>query len=357
MSCREIEAKFADIANSVLKRHHVRDGINLIGKPLMKDQVSLDQMKIFVAIGETRTYTEAAAVLGVPISKVSRAIKDIEAASHLRLVGRIDKSVHLTETGQAYLASCRRVLAAVHASSDVLLSHRSNVEGTLRVGIPSVFARSVLVPLLPQFRRQYPRLRLELLLYTSSWDRLPTAEHDLLIKVKTPNESSRETRVHLKPFPPIRQGLFASPAYLASSEPIESLESMREHKSIGYSAHAELNVWEGSQRGRQVRVDPSFDIIVGDAEMQLGMALVGLGVALLPLWLAHASVVSEKLIRVVPEFEGDPVRFNVLHNGRSRIAAKERAFLEFLDSVIAKPSDPRVQGQAPESFFLLRATD
>ena len=218
---------------------------------------------------KTRTYTEAAAVLGVPVSKVSRAIRSIEATSRLRLVRRTEKSVHLTEAGLAYLASCR------------------------------------------------------------------------------------ETRFRLKPFPPIRQGLFASPAYLARREPIEDLDSLKTHQCIGYSTTADLNVWEGQQLGNRVRIIPSFDFIISDAEMQLAMAKSDLGVALLPLWLAHADLTFGKLVRVLPEFEGDPILFNILHSGRSRTTAKERAFLDFLDSIVATQYDPRVQGQTPSEFFVL----
>ncbi len=321
----------------------------------MDIEVTFVHMKIFVVVGETRTFTEAAALLNMPISKVSRAIKSIEAASRLRLVRRTEGSVNLTEAGLAYLNSCRQVLAAVQASSDVLTSQRSDVEGTLRVGLPPVFARCVLIPLLPQFKRLHPKLRVELHLYTSGWDRLPTAEHDLLIKLKMPSESSRETRFHLKPFPPIRQGLFASPNYLAGRESIGSLASFRKHQCIGYSTSGELNVWKGQQAGTQVQIEPVFDFIVSDAEMQLAMTERGLGVALLPFWLVHESVASEKLVRVLPEFEGDPILFNVLHSGRSRIAAKERAFLTFLDQIVATQVDPRVQGQAPSDFFFLKS--
>lgn len=321
----------------------------------MKNEVSFVHMKIFVVVSETQTYTEAAAVLGMPISKVSRAIKSIEAASRLRLVRRTEGSVNLTEAGRAYLSSCRRVLAAVQESSDVLISQRSDVEGTLRVGLPPVFARCVLIPLLPQFKRLHPKLRVELILYTSGWDRLPSAEHDLLIKLKLPSESSRDTRFHLKLFPPIRQGLFASPTYLAGREPVQSLDTLKRHQCIGYSTSGELNMWEGRHLGKHTQINPSFDFIVSDAEMQLAMAQNGLGVALLPFWLVHASVASGELVRVLPEFEGDPILINVLHSGTSRIAAKERASLNFLDNIIATQSDPRVQGQSPSNFFVLKS--
>ena len=322
---------------------------------MTKTDISLGHMRIFVAVGETRTYTEAAAALGMPISKVSRAIKATEAASRLQLIRRLEGSVHLTQAGLAYLAACRSVLAAVQTSSDVLQSQRSEVEGLLRVGVPPVFARSVLLPLIPRFKRQYPKLRLEFVLYTSRWDRLPGAKHDLLIKLKLPGESSREARFHLKLFPPIRQALFASPAYLASRGPVISLDSLRDHHCIGYSSTGELNAWTGHRIGEPTQVHPSFDFIVSDAEMQLLMAQNGLGIALLPLWLVQASVVSGRLVRVLPDFEGDPILFNVLHSGKSRITAKERAFLTFLDHIIASELDPRVQGQAPSAFFQLKS--
>ena len=113
-------------------------------------------------------------------------------------------------------------------------------------------------------------------------------------------------------------------------------------------------MWEGHQLGKRIQINPSFDFVVSDAEMQLAMAQSGLGVALLPFWLAHASVVSVKLVRVLPEFEANPILINVVHSGRSRITAKERAFLTFLDNIIATQLDPRVQGQAPSAFFLLQ---
>ena len=322
-------------------------------RSLMHGQVTLDHMRIFVAVGETRTYTEAAAALGIPVSKVSRAIQSIEKASRLRLVGRTDRSVTLTAAGHAYLVSCRQALAAVQASSDVLLAHRSEVEGLLRVGVPPVFARSVLIPLFPQLKRKYPRLRLALLLYTSEWDRFPAAEHDLLIKLRKPDESSRETRFHHKAFPSIRQGLFASPAYLARHTPIRSLDDLAAHRCIGYSTNAEINLWEGRYGGKQVRFDPAFDLVVSDAEMQLTMAQDGLGVALLPLWLAHADVVTGRLVPVLPDFEAEPILFNILHSGRARLSVKERVFLSFLDGIIATERDPRVQGQDPRAFFNL----
>ena len=319
----------------------------------MHRQVTLDHMRIFVAVGGTRTYTEAAAVLG-----------------HSRFQGKPGDPKHRDgfasaasgtdgQVRHAYRSGARLscLLQTGSGSGPGLLRRIALTSfggrGLLRVGVPPVFARSVLVPLLPKLKERHPRLRLALLLYTSEWDRFPAAEHDLLIKLRKPDESSRETRFHHKAFPPIRQGLFASPMYLAKHTSIQGFDDLASHRCIGYSANAELNLWEGRHNGKHLRFDPAFDLVVSDADMQLTMAQDGLGVALLPLWLAHAGIVSGRLVPVLPDFEAEPILFNILHSGRAHLSVKERVFLSFLDGILATERDPRVQGQDPHAFFNL----
>lgn len=305
-------------------------------------------MLIFRAVGNTRTFTQAAEALKLPLSKVSRAITSLEMAAKLQLVRRSGGFVHLTDAGREYLAACERALLAYGDAVNVLTTHREEAAGSLHVGVPVLFARHVLAPLLPRFRALCPRVHIEMVLY-SDWDQEPSANHDLFIKVKTPKDSG----YFLKGFPPIRQGIFAAPKYLASKPEIRAPEDLLAHRCIGYSPESGMVPWKGSYRGEQIFLKPQFDTVAGDVEIQSLLAEQGMGIAVLPLWFAHSSVAGGKLTRVLPDFEPNPVVFYALHAGKTRMAAKEKAFLEFLEDVLVTEEDPRMQGRPRSEFFLL----
>ena len=310
-------------------------------------EIEAEQMRIFVAIGQSRTLTAAAASLQLPLFTVSRALKRIEIASKLLLVRRDASGLELTGAGRDYLNACMGVLDAHRDVASVLDKHRKEPDGTLRICTPVPFARHVLSAILPEFQSLYPRLKMDINLYCSDWDQSPKAVHDVFLKVRTPKDS----RHHQKVFPSILQGLFASPDYLAKHTAPAAPLDLERHSCLGQTRDHSAFAWNLTCRADHMAISPSFSIVVPDVDVLLQLTLGSAGIAVLPMWQAQPEVTAGRLQRILPEWVPDDLTFCALHSGRTRMAQKESAFLDFLEKVLGTRRDPRCHGESPALFF------
>ena len=305
-------------------------------------------VRIFVALEKEPTLTAVAASLQLPLFTVSRAIKRVEHRAGMLLVKRTNAGLRVTDLGRDYLQACKEILDAQAKAEAVLLEHRAEPEGVLRIGAPMTFAQSVLSVILPTFHVQFPKLVIELDLYSSEWKQEPTAFHDIFFKVRLPQHS----RHHQKSFPAIRQGLFASPAYLRAHPAPVHPNDLNRHTCVGHSEDGTSPPWNLTRGNEHVPVRPRLSLKVDDPEVQARFALASTGVALLPLWLAESYRNEGRLVPLLKEWTPEHIVFCALHAGRLRNAPKENAFLNYLEKYVGTSDDPRCRGRDPGAFFV-----
>ena len=119
---------------------------------------NLNELQFFVQVSESQSFTKAAKRLGVPKSSVSRAILKLENRLGVRLVERTTRRVALTEVGELYLSRCRRVIDEAEQADLAVGAMQAKPRGTLRVGAPVAFARSILGPRMGEFLALYPQM-------------------------------------------------------------------------------------------------------------------------------------------------------------------------------------------------------
>jgi DNA-binding transcriptional LysR family regulator len=248
------------------------------------------------------------------------------------------------------MVACHKILEAHHEAAEALCGERNSMEGTLHVHTPMQFARSVLSTILPGFQAIYPKLKVEVALYCSQWDQEPVAAHDIFLKVRSPRDSRR----HLRVFPAIRQGLFCSREFLSSckEEPKHPADLTR-LTCIGHGS-SPTEAWMFSRASEQITIRPDFRIAVADPDILARLAVASAGITVLPSWLAEQQETGEHLVRLLPQWELEPIIFCALFNGRLRPESKEHAFLEHLKSVLGTREDPRCSGKDPKRFFVLQ---
>ena len=306
-----------------------------------------EDMRIFVAIGCARTLTEAADQLKMPLFTVSRALKRIEATAQVVLIRRDGAGLHLTELGQAYLQACQLALQAHHTANDVLTSNRTEPDGVLQIASPVTFVQEVLSLLLLEFLQTFPKLRVELSIYANA-DQEPKAANDIFFKIGMPTES----RHLMKIFPPIRQGLFATPQYLATHLAPSHPSELDDHVCLGLAPGGNYSRWNLSHGTERLAVQPNSRISIADPVTLSRLTLASAGITILPRWLVQDDLRRGLLIEVLPEWTLDPAVFCALYNGRLRPSSKEGAFLNFLGSVLGGPRDPRCKGGDPDDYFV-----
>ena len=139
-------------------------------------------LKSFARVADLHSFTRAADVLGLSRAVVSTHVAELEKHLKCQLFHRTTRRVGLTTDGAEYLGRCRRILAEIEAADETLRGTRLKPQGRLRVDVPVVFGRSLLIPALPRFTARYPDLQLEVQLNDRVID-LIAEEVDVVVRV------------------------------------------------------------------------------------------------------------------------------------------------------------------------------
>jgi DNA-binding transcriptional LysR family regulator len=290
----------------------------------------LNELQFFTQVAQAQSFTVAAKRLGVPKSSVSRAISRLEGRLGIRLVHRTTRSVSLTEAGEIYLERCERVLEEAEQADLAIGALLAKPRGRLRVGAPASFARLILGPVLGEFLCRYPELRLSLQLLGAD---ASAREGSLDLAIRSgPLEDSG---LLAKPLMRIRLGAYASPRYVERCGAPDSPADLRQQNCITTSCGTlgepgDSATWR-LRRGAEVKeVRVESRVAAPDPTINHQLALAAVGIALLPLAVARADVEQDRLMRLLPEWEPDPVELFAVYSSRLSTSPKVRVFLEFL---------------------------
>ena len=131
------------------------------------DDILLGSIELFCLAAEEGGFTAAAQVAGVTPAAVSRSIGRLEARLGVRLFSRTTRSIRLTESGRSYYEECRQALTQLVEAERSVMGQQQEPAGVLRISIPTVYGHFRVLPLLPEFRRRYPQVKIEVHLSTA----------------------------------------------------------------------------------------------------------------------------------------------------------------------------------------------
>jgi DNA-binding transcriptional LysR family regulator len=288
----------------------------------------LNELQMFVQVAKTQSFTTAANRLELPKSSVSRSIHRLETRLGVRLIERTTCRVALTEEGQIYFDRCERVLEEAEQAEIEIGALQGKPRGTLRVGTPAIFARSLLGPALAEFLAMYPEVRVHL----QSLDGL-SRERPLDIVVRP--GPLHDSGMLVKPLFKIRIAVYASQSYLKHRVIPDSPAALREHSCIvtncvGFADTNDAAIWR-LQRGAEVKeVRVECRVSVPDPAISQQLALTGVGVALLSQSATRGDVEEGRLVRLLPDWEPEPIELHALYASRLNPSPKVRAFIQFL---------------------------
>jgi LysR family transcriptional activator of dmlA len=305
------------------------------------DLPDLNDVHTFAAAAEAGTQTAAAKMLGVPPSTVGRSLTRLEKHLGVLLVRRSSRGLVLTDSGRSYLATCRQALRTLGDGSDLLESQRARPSGLIKVACPVTMARDLLAPLMKDFFARYPELRVEIEPYAAHWDQEPQEDVDVFFKLRAPKDSLRRIR----PYPGTARGLFASPGYITTAGSPATPDDLAAHSCIG------AGIWKLIRGNKVVTLNPPFRIVASDPAVGLTLALDGLGITVLPLWMAKRPDLRHKLVPILPLWKPQPLTLCALFFGPSRLTPKVQALLDFLGEYIGTVRDPRLQQKWTKQYF------
>ncbi|NUF30387.1 LysR family transcriptional regulator [Acinetobacter oleivorans] len=290
-------------------------------------QKNLKQITSFLQVVDSGSFTKAAEILGLSRSMVSIDIKQLEKQLNTSLLIRNTRNIALTEIGQHFYEDFKQIQLQIDEAFERSQHLGTSITGTLRFSSTNEFGQRFILPLLPEFCRLYPHLRLQYS-FNSSLDDLVTEKLDLVIRLGNLKNSSLKTR-KIGEYPIY---IVATPQFI-QNHPVENISDLANVPWIG---HTLLN-WQDSQYILQNSLGEQYSLPFIRSQYESNsvtaihqMVLSSLGLAICPAWLVDEDIQENRLIRLFPDFSLPLQSIQLLYPHTSNLPAKTRAFIDYL---------------------------
>ena len=288
--------------------------------------MELRDIAVFVQVAEDGDFSAAARTLALTPSTISKSIARLENHLGRRLLHRSSRSMRLTPEGQSFLDAAHRVLDAVEEAEAVVSATPS---GTLRVRSVPTFARYQVAPLMPAFRRLYPKLRVEFVLSNERTAFLDDGADVAIASGDLPSSSLIARRIASS-----RWIICASPAYLAEHGMPTSPDDLDRHECLNFLMATKWNSWSTAGTG----LNTEGGILANQGDMLLALARAGAGIVRLAEFHISDDLKAGRLVALFPEHQ-DPAEepIYVLYQDKRNLSPRIRVFLTFLQEAFANP--------------------
>lgn len=280
----------------------------------------------FVAVVESGGFSAAARALGVSKSAVSKRINQLEEDLGVRLLYRTTRKLSLTEAGERYFEHAAEALSAAGQAEDAVAELQGEPQGKLKISSPMGFGRLHVAPLIPKMLKRYPNLDIELVMDDRTMD---LVAEGIDVAIRSSFGGLPDSTMVARTLAPLRQAVFASPAYAEDQELPRVPAELVDHNCILFSYSSDANVWTFERDGQTESVEVSGTYRVNNSEAILEAIVEGIGVGRLPTFVAGPHVKSGKLIDLFPLHRIPDHTFYAVFPERQYLPAKVRVFLEF----------------------------
>lgn len=307
----------------------------------MQEQISLDRLTGIVAFARAAalgSFTAAARSLSVSPSAISKSIQRLERQLGLRLFTRTTRSLALTPEGLALQERARRVLESVEAVMQSAAAAQAEPSGTLRVAAPLPIGTRLLAPALPEFRRRYPKVGIDLRL-GDRFVNVVEEQIDVAVRIGALPDSGLLSRK----LAPVRLGAYAAPRYLEARGTPQSPADLRAHDCVNfrYQSSGQLLAWTFRMAGRPFEFVPDASIVVDVSDAVVEVLAAGGGIGLGATWIAAPYVERGLLLPVLEPYwvDGGPIAAVWPDSRRHNPAVK--AFVAYLVEVVGGVREAR----------------
>jgi DNA-binding transcriptional LysR family regulator len=267
---------------------------------------SINDLLAFLAVAKERSFTRAAAKLGVSQSALSHTVRGLEDRLGLRLLTRTTRSVSPTQMGERLLRSVGPRLDEITAELAAVRELREKPAGTIRITTGEHAAEAILWPALSKLLPQYPDINVELIIDYGLTD-IVSERYDAGVRL---GEQVAKDMIAVRIGPDMRMAVVGAPSYFARRPRPKKPQDLTAHDCINLRlpTYGGLYAWEFGKNGRELKVRVEGQLVFNNIALRLNAALAGLGLAYLPEDIVKVHLTKRRLVRVLadwcPTFSG-----------------------------------------------------
>lgn len=267
---------------------------------------TLADLQAFIAVATERSFTRAAAKLGVSTSALSHSVRGLEERLGVRLLTRTTRSVALTDAGERLAGSIAPHFEGIDAGLAALSELRDKPAGRIRITTGIHAAQTILWPALATLLPAYPDIQVELSVDAGFID-IVAERFDAGVRM---GETIEQDMIAVRIGPDMRMAAVGAPSYFANRMPPRTPHDLAEHLCINlrFPTYGGLYTWEFEKNRRALNVQVKGPLIVNEISLALEAATSGAGIAYLPEDYVQADIRADRLTRVLenwcPPFPG-----------------------------------------------------
>jgi LysR family transcriptional regulator for bpeEF and oprC len=291
---------------------------------------SLQQLAAFAETAKHGSFAAAARETGSAPSTLAKAVARLEQSLGVKLFHRTTRQVSLTPDGERLFGRCQRLLAEVEDLHADASGVRDAPSGTLRIDMPIVLGRRLMLPLLARMSQRHPALSLDVRLQDSYVD-LVKEGIDVAVRVGVLKDSGLVARR----FGTQGLVLVASPAYLERHGTPKRIDQLAAHGALLFRmpSTGKDRPWQFRQRGQPVELHPASRVRINDGEGLVEAARLGLGLAQLPDYFVREELARGELVEVLPSSRPAPMPVSIVYPGARLVPQRVRVLIEELESL------------------------
>jgi DNA-binding transcriptional LysR family regulator len=267
---------------------------------------NVNHLLAFLAVARERSFTRAAAKLGVSQSALSHTIRGLEERLGLRLLTRTTRSVSPTDAGERLVNTVGPRLEEIEAELAALTELREKPAGTIRITTTEYAADTLLWPKLAKVLREYPEIKVEIIIEQGLID-IVAERYDAGVRL---GEQVAKDMIAVRIGPDTRMAVVGAPSYFAKRSAPKTPQELIGHNCVNLRVPTRggLYAWEFEKGKRQLKVHVEGQFVFNGTSQMLEAALAGFGLAYITEELAQPHLVKRRLKRVLedwcPPFSG-----------------------------------------------------
>ncbi|MBD8511966.1 LysR family transcriptional regulator [Photobacterium sp. WH77] len=288
----------------------------------------LNDLYYFVQAVDHGGFTHAGKALGIPKSKLSRRIANLEDKLGVRLIQRTTRQFIMTEIGRAYYEHCKAMLVEAEAAQEVIETTRAEPRGVIRITCPVALLHQHIGLMLADFMAMYPQITIHLEATNRRVDVVKEAI-DIAIRVRPPPIQDSELVMRILA---VRgQCLVASPDLIRQLNPPVTPHDLTTLPSLGLSSQQKVFTWKlFSSDQSEITVQHTPRFITTDMIALRTAALAGVGIVQLPLLMVQKQLKQGLLVRVVPDWSPHQEIIHAIFPTRRGLLPSVRTLINYL---------------------------
>ncbi|MBX5225560.1 LysR family transcriptional regulator [Rhizobium sp. NLR9b] len=291
-------------------------------------RTNLNDILIFMAVVDAGSFIAGGQAMGLSRSTAGKAVTRLEERLGARLLNRTTRTLSLTDEGRLFYEHGLQILASVDEAEASIAGQSGTPRGVLRLAVPGLFGRLVVLPLLEKYLRTWPDMQVEVNFTDRPADNVEDG-FDLAIGIgATP--SAADSRLIARVISSDKARLCASPSYLSERGMPRDIGDLAAHDCLFFTSRGQRQGWRFRSGGGWIKAQGRSRLRLDNGEAVRDACMAGLGIALLPHFVVAAELTAGRLRQVLSDLETDDTKIVALYPDKGMLEPRVRCFIDLL---------------------------